>query len=59
MKINIQLFTCQVHGEMLSSVKLEWLWVSKQTRRVYIGFGINVQEGTSQIQEVMSQVTRL
>ena len=41
---------------MLSSVKLELLWVSKQTQRVYIGFGTHVQEVTSQIQEVMSQV---
>ena len=54
MKINKQLFTYEVQGEMLSSVKLELLWVSKQTQRVYIGFGTHAQEVTSQIQEVMS-----
>ena len=33
---------------MLSSVKLEPFWVSKQTQRVYIGFGTYAQEVTSQ-----------
>ena len=47
MKINKQLFTCEVQGEMLSIVKLEPLWASKQTQRVYIGFGTHVQEVTS------------
>ena len=47
MKINKQLFTCEVQGEMLSSVKLEPLWASKQTQRVYIGFGTHAQEVTS------------
>ena len=54
MKINKQLFTCEVQGEMLSSVKLEPLGASKQTQRVYIGFGTHMQEVASQIQEVMS-----
>ena len=53
-KINKELFTCEVQGEMFSSVKLELLWVSKQTQRVYIGFGTHMQEVTSQIQEVTS-----
>ena len=53
MKIKKPLFTCKVQGEMLSSVKLELLWVSKQTQRVYIGFGTHAQEVTSQIQEVI------
>ena len=44
MKINKQLFTCEVQGEMLSSVKLELLSVNKQTQRVYIGFGTHVPE---------------
>ena len=56
MEINKQLFTCEVQGKMLSSVKLEPLLASKQTQRVYIGFGTHMQEVTSQIQEVMSQV---
>ena len=47
MKINKQLFTCELQGEMLSSVKLELLWVNKQTQRVYIGFGTHVPEMTS------------
>ena len=45
---------CEVQGEMLSSVKLELLWVSKQTQRVYIGFGTHMPEVTSQIQKVIS-----
>ena len=48
MKINKQLFTCEVQGEMLSSVKLELLWVNKQTHGVYIGFGTHMQEMTLQ-----------
>ena len=47
MKINKQLVTCEVQGEMLSSVKLELLWASKQIQSVYIGFGTHTQEVTS------------
>ena len=49
MKINKQLFTCEVQGEILSSVKLEPFCASKQTQKVYIGFGTHAQEVTSQI----------
>ena len=47
MKINKQLFTCEVQGEMFSSVKLEPLWASKQIQSIYIGFGTCAQEVTS------------
>ena len=47
MYINKHLFTCEVQGKMLSSVKLELFWVNKQTQRVYIGFGTHAQEVTS------------
>ena len=56
MKINKQLFTCEVQGKMLSSVKLELLSASKQTQRVYIGFGTHTPEVTSYKQEMMSVV---
>ena len=47
MYINKQLFTCEVQGKMLSSVKLELFWVNKQTQMVYIEFGTPVQEVAS------------